>query len=164
MISKKAGRLWSEKYLRLGGLFLLALLLAPILASAMEAKPNIVLILADDLGIGDTGSYGGERCLINTPNIDALAEQGLRFTDAHSSASVCGPTRLALMTGRYPWRFGATVNSGPWGICRSPTKFGEFDARQAAEAIRLSYGLCGQMASWHNHDHLGRQYAGFDQR
>jgi len=78
--------------------------------------PNIVFILADDLGIGDVGVYGGERCLTNTPNIDALAENGLRFTDAHPSASVCSPTRRALMTGRYPWRFGGAVNSGPWGF------------------------------------------------
>ena len=80
-------------------------------------KPNIVFILADDLGIGDVSCYGGKRCLIDTPNIDALAAGGLRFTDAHPNASVCGPTRRAIMTGRYPWRFGATVNNGPWGFC-----------------------------------------------
>lgn len=84
--------------------------------SFAQPKPNIVLILADDLGIGDVGCYGGERCLIDTPNIDALAANGLRFTDAHPSASVCGPTRRALMTGRYNWRFGPTINSGPWGF------------------------------------------------
>ncbi|MDB4459136.1 arylsulfatase [bacterium] len=81
-----------------------------------SSSPNIVIILADDLGIGDVGCYGGKRCLIDTPNIDALAAGGLRFTDAHPSASVCGPTRRALMTGRYPWRFGATINNGPWGF------------------------------------------------
>lgn len=79
-------------------------------------KPNIVFILADDLGIGDVRCYGGERCLIDTPNIDRLARRGLRFTDAHPNASFCGPTRRALMTGRYPWRFGPTVGSGPWGF------------------------------------------------
>jgi arylsulfatase A len=83
---------------------------------AAAAKPNIVFILADDLGIGDVNCYGGDRCLIDTPNIDALAAGGLRFTDAHVNASVCGPTRRALMTGRYNWRFGPTVNSGPWGF------------------------------------------------
>ncbi|MCP4191672.1 MAG: arylsulfatase [Planctomycetaceae bacterium] len=83
---------------------------------ALADKPNIVFILADDLGIGDIGCYGGDRCLIDTPNIDALAAGGLRFTDAHPSASVCGPTRRALMTGRYPWRFGNAVKSGPWGF------------------------------------------------
>lgn len=80
-------------------------------------RPNIVFILADDLGIGDTKCYGGDRCLIDTPNIDALAAGGLRFTDAHASASVCGPTRRAIMTGRYEWRFGASTHPGPWGFC-----------------------------------------------
>jgi arylsulfatase A-like enzyme len=79
-------------------------------------KPNIVFILADDLGIGDVNCYGGDRCLIDTPNIDALAASGLRFTDAHVNASICGPTRRALMTGRYNWRFGGYVKGGPWGF------------------------------------------------
>lgn len=83
---------------------------------ATAVPPNIVFILADDLGIGDVNCYGGDRCLIDTPNIDALAAHGLRFTDAHVNASVCSPTRRALMTGRYNWRFGPTVNSGPWGF------------------------------------------------
>ena len=71
-------------------------------ACSMHAaqRPNIVFILADDLGIGDVNCYGGERCQIETPNIDALAKGGLRFTDAHVQASVCVPTRVAIMTGR----------------------------------------------------------------
>ncbi|MCK6445444.1 MAG: arylsulfatase [Planctomycetes bacterium] len=68
------------------------------------AKPNVLLILADDLGYGDVGCFGGERCKIPTPNIDRLAKEGLRFTDAHSPAAVCAPSRYALMTGRYAWR------------------------------------------------------------
>lgn len=87
-----------------------------LVCSVSYAKPNIVFILADDLGIGDVKCYGGERCLIETPNIDRLAAEGVRFTDAHVNASICGPTRRALMTGRYHWRFGAPVNSGPWGF------------------------------------------------
>ena len=97
-------------------LFIAVVILSVIQSLAVAEKPNIVFILADDLGIGDVHCYGGDRCLIDTPNIDALAAGGLRFTDAHPNASVCGPTRRALMTGRYPWRFGATVNSGPWGF------------------------------------------------
>ncbi|MHC4116077.1 MAG: sulfatase family protein [Planctomycetota bacterium] len=65
-------------------------------------RPNIVVILADDLGYGDLSCYGATK--IRTPNIDRLAEQGLRFTDAHSPASVCTPTRYNLLTGRYAWR------------------------------------------------------------
>ncbi|MDA7673309.1 arylsulfatase [Verrucomicrobiales bacterium] len=96
----------------------LPLLLALCWASMASAapQPNIVFILADDLGIGDVNCYGGDRCLIDTPNIDALAASGLRFTDAHVNASICGPTRRALMTGRYNWRFGGYVKGGPWGF------------------------------------------------
>ncbi|MGE4490070.1 MAG: arylsulfatase [Kiritimatiellales bacterium] len=65
-------------------------------------KPNIVYIMADDMGIGDLGCYGAEK--IPTPNMDRLAKEGLRFTDAHSSSAVCTPSRYSVMTGRYCWR------------------------------------------------------------
>jgi len=71
---------------------------------AAATQPNIVLIMADDLGYGDLSCYGSE--LVNTPNIDALAKNGIRFTDYHSNGAVCSPTRAALMTGRYPQRTG----------------------------------------------------------
>ena len=67
-----------------------------------QAKPNIVIILADDLGFGDTGCYGATR--IPTPNVDRLAREGLRFRDAHSTSATCTPARYALLTGEYPWR------------------------------------------------------------
>jgi arylsulfatase A-like enzyme len=67
------------------------------------APPNIVFILADDLGYGDPGCYNADS-KIPTPNIDKLAEQGMRFTDAHTPSSVCTPTRYAFLTGRYTWR------------------------------------------------------------
>ncbi len=66
-------------------------------------RPNVVIIMADDLGWGDISAYHKES-LIKTPNIDRLASQGLSFTDAHSSASVCTPSRYGLLTGRYCWR------------------------------------------------------------
>ena len=66
--------------------------------------PNIVIILADDLGYGDVRCYNPERGKIPTPRIDRLAEQGMRFTDAHSSSGVCSPSRYTLLTGRYHWR------------------------------------------------------------
>ncbi|MDZ8117703.1 sulfatase-like hydrolase/transferase [Pontiella agarivorans] len=69
-------------------------------------QPNIVVIVADDLGYGDIGCYGSET--IKTPHIDALAANGLRFTDFHSNGAVCSPTRASLMTGRYPHRTGVT--------------------------------------------------------
>ena len=72
------------------------------LTAATPQKPNIVLILADDLGYGDLGCYGATK--IKTPNIDRLAQQGRRFTDAHAASSVCSPSRYALLTGEYPFR------------------------------------------------------------
>lgn len=73
------------------------------LAAEKPNPPNIVLILADDMGYGDPGCYNPDS-KTSTPNIDRLAKQGMRFTDAHSPASVCTPTRYGLLTGQYPWR------------------------------------------------------------
>ena len=74
-------------------------------ASKKKAQPpNIIIIMADDLGYGDIGCYGSTK--IKTPNIDALAEGGLLFTDYHSNGAVCSPTRAALLTGRYQQRCG----------------------------------------------------------
>jgi len=86
------------------------------LASAQE-RPNIVLVIADDLGIGDVKVYGGDRCKIETPNFDRLAREGVRFTDAHATASFCIPSRMAMMTGRYAWRCAEpdAATDGPWG-------------------------------------------------
>ena len=78
----------------------LTLFAAP--AAATPPKPNIVLILADDLGFGDTGCYGATK--IPTPNVDRLGREGLRFTDAHATSATCTPSRYALLTGQYPWR------------------------------------------------------------
>jgi len=65
--------------------------------------PNIVIIVADDLGIGDLGCYNPDAAT-STPNLDRLARTGARFTDAHSPSAVCSPTRYAILTGRYCWR------------------------------------------------------------
>jgi len=68
-----------------------------------EALPNIVFIMADDLGYGDVSRYNPES-KIQTPNIDILYSEGVHFTDAHSPSAVCTPTRYGLLTGRYGWR------------------------------------------------------------
>ncbi len=68
------------------------------------AKPNIVIILADDLGYGDVQCYNAQRGKIPTPHIDRLAAQGLRFTDGPCSSGVCSPSRYTLLTGRYHGR------------------------------------------------------------
>ncbi|OVE75324.1 hypothetical protein BVX97_05030, partial [bacterium E08(2017)] len=70
----------------------------------IKERPNIVVILADDLGYGDVKCLNPKRCKIATPNLDDLASQGMIFTDAHSTSSVCTPTRYSLLTGRYNWR------------------------------------------------------------
>ncbi|MEO0510456.1 MAG: sulfatase [Verrucomicrobiota bacterium] len=75
-----------------------------VVTSWAETRPNIIVILADDLGYEDIACFGNDR--IETPNIDALARDGIRFTDFHSNGAVCSPTRAALMTGRYQQRTG----------------------------------------------------------
>jgi arylsulfatase A-like enzyme len=86
-------------------LLLLGACAAPLATAATPpAKPNLVFILADDLGYGDVQALNPARGKIPTPHLDRLAAQGLAFTDAHSGASVCTPTRYGLLTGRYAWR------------------------------------------------------------
>ncbi len=82
--------------------------------SAAGGRPNVVLILVDDLGYGDVGCYGATR--VKTPNIDRLAREGRRFTDAHSASAVCTPSRYSLLTGEYAFRrgiFGPVMNPSP---------------------------------------------------
>jgi arylsulfatase A len=74
------------------------------ISGSIAERPNIILIMADDLGYGDISCYGSEK--IKTPNIDSLARGGLKFTDYHSNCPVCSPTRAALLTGRYQQRCG----------------------------------------------------------
>src|SRR6266511_1329563 len=90
--------------------------LVPALLAARET-PNIVFILADDLGSGDLGCYNKDS-KIPTPNMDRLAREGVRFTDMHTPSSVCTPTRYGLLTGRYAWR--TPLQSGVlWGYSAS---------------------------------------------
>ena len=93
------------------GLFVLA---AACLTAGVRAQsprpPNIVVIVADDMGYADIGVHGSRD--IRTPNIDALARAGVRFTDAYVSGPYCSPTRAGLLTGRYPQRFGHEFNLG----------------------------------------------------
>ncbi len=71
-------------------------------SSAPDAPPNVVIILADDLGYGDLACYGSS--IVKSPSCDRLAREGLRFTDAHAPSAVCSPTRYSVLTGNYPWR------------------------------------------------------------
>ena len=93
--------------------FPFALLLALLTAGAFAAeRPNIVVILCDDLGYGDVKANNPE-CKIATPHMDRIAREGVRFTDAHTPSSVCSPTRYGLLTGRYNWR--SKLKSGVLG-------------------------------------------------
>ena len=85
-------------------LFCLTLFLANVVSAplATQQRPNVILIYADDIGYGDVSSYGATG--VKTPAIDRLATEGLRFTDAHSSAATCTPSRYSLLTGEYAWR------------------------------------------------------------
>lgn len=80
-------------------------------AGMVVAKPNIVLFMADDFGSGCINAYGAPEKLVQTPHLNRLAESGMRFTNANTPASVCSPTRYALLTGRYAWR-----GSLPFGV------------------------------------------------
>ena len=85
---------------------LLIALLYPLLALSEErSTPNIIFVLFDDIGYGQPTSYRADSPF-KTPNIDLLAKQGMRFTDAHSAAASCTPTRYGVLTGRYPCRIG----------------------------------------------------------
>ncbi len=92
---------------------MLVLAAAPAAIAQEKRKPNIVLVLADDLGWADLGCYGNR--FNETPNIDRLAKQGLRFTDFYAAAPVCSPTRASILTGLYPARLGLTAHiPGHW--------------------------------------------------
>ena len=113
--------------------------------SAAE-RPNVVFIMADDLGYGDVACFGKDRCRIATPHFDRLAARGMRFTDAHANASVCVPTRMAIMTGRYPWRFGKPEPGGPWGFLglRLPTTQHTLGTLMQSAGYRTGY-----VGKWH---------------
>ena len=88
--------------------------MAPLFAAE---RPNVLFILADDLGYGDVGCYNPES-KVPTPNLDRMAEEGMRFTDAHSPSTVCTPTRYSILTGRMAFRTGMSgVFTGVGGPC-----------------------------------------------
>jgi len=98
-----------------------AVLLLLIQSTTAAEKPNIVLIYADDIGYGDLSCYGAVK--VKTPNCDKLAVAGLRFTDGHSVAAVCTPSRYAMMTGEYAFRKkGTGIASGLQGLLIDPER------------------------------------------
>ena len=98
-------------------LLVLALFLNIFASGKNPIQPNIIFILADDLGYGDISCLN-ENSKIHTPNIDHIAETGVIFTDAHSSSAVCTPTRYGILTGRYNWR--SRLKQGVLGVYDKP--------------------------------------------
>ena len=85
-----------------------------------QRPPNIIVILADDLGINDVTTHGGGRAALGvpTPNIDAIAQSGVRFDQGYAGSAICTVSRAAMMTGRYPWRFGVEFTPTPGAMAR----------------------------------------------
>lgn len=108
-------------------------------------RANIILIMADDLGYGDIGCYGSKK--ISTPNINALAKGGMKFTDYHSNCPVCSPTRAALLTGRYQQRAGIE------GViyAKGPTRQTglALEERTFAEVLKTRGYATGIFGKWH---------------
>ena len=122
----------------------LVLLVLLILAVPVRAQTpqNIVLIYADDLGYGDVSAYGSTT--ISTPNIDALARDGLRFTDAHSPAATCTPSRYSLLTGEYAWRRpGTGILPGDARLIIEPGR------TTLASILRRAGYVTGDVGKWH---------------
>ncbi len=128
---------------------LLALSAAP---PALRRPPNIIFILADDMGIQDLSCYGSDQ--YKTPALDALAAGGLRFEVCYSTP-LCGPSRCQLMTGRYPFRTGATTNQ----TAENPTPDREI---VIAKVLRQAGYVTGQAGKWHQMGGLPGDW-GFDE-
>ena len=107
-----------------------------------QRRPNVVLIYADDLGYGDVSSYGAKA--FETPSIDRLAKEGLRFSDAHASAATCTPSRYAILTGEYAWRNpGTGILPGNAGLVIEP-------GRTTLPSVLRGAGYAtGVVGKWH---------------
>jgi arylsulfatase A-like enzyme len=113
--------------------------------TVINAKPNIVIILADDLGYGSVGAYGANEKVVRTPSIDRLAEEGRRFTNAYTPSSVCSPTRYGLLTGRYDWRTGEK-----YGVLGSRSPLHIRTDRPNLASLLKNAGYCNAaIGKWH---------------
>lgn len=116
------------------------------LAPAAPQRPNIVVIVADDLGYADLGTQGAKD--VATPNIDSIARAGVRFTNGYVSCPVCSPTRAGLMTGRYQQRFGHEFNPGPAAQAASEFGLPLTETTLADRLKKLGYAT-GMSGKWH---------------
>ena len=123
-----------------------------------QRKPNFVVIMADDLGYGDIGTFGATD--IRTPNIDKLAENGLKFTSFYSTSPVCSPSRFGLLTGRYPRRQGIDGVFFPESFNGIPKE--ELTLAEALKTKGYSTGIVGKWHLGHHREFLPLQN-GFDE-
>ncbi|MEM8564159.1 MAG: sulfatase-like hydrolase/transferase, partial [Pseudomonadota bacterium] len=128
-------------------LFLSILSLAVFSATAwsadQEQQPNIILIVADDLGMGDLGVFGND--IIKTPHLDALAAQGVVFNQFYASANICSPSRAGLLTGRYPIRSGMA-----WDVVNAKDEHGlPVEEVTIAEVLKDAGYNTAMVGKWH---------------
>jgi arylsulfatase A-like enzyme len=132
-------------------------------AEASAAKPNILIIVADDLGYGDLGLQGGKE--IPTPHIDSIAAGGVRFTNGYVTGAVCSPTRAGLVTGRYQQRFGHEFNPGqPQGANAADIGL-PLTETTIADALRGAGYATANVGKWHlgHSEKFHPQARGFDE-
>jgi uncharacterized sulfatase len=118
-----------------------------ILHSSFSVQPNVVLILADDLGYGDLGCYGHPK--FKTPRIDQMAAEGARLTQFNTPAPFCAPTRASLMTGRYPFRCGMTQNPAPDGGPAADALAMPKSEITLAQVLKSAGYATGMVGKWH---------------
>jgi arylsulfatase A len=134
-------------------LLFLCLLGRPLFGAAPQSRPNVILILADDLGWTDLSCYGSE--LYETPHIDGLSRDGVRFTQAYSACTVCSPTRAAIMTGKYPARLHVTdwipgqMPENPKLLVPDWTKYLPLGEMTMARALRSAGCTTASIGKWH---------------
>src|SRR5512137_248072 len=120
----------------------LAALAASSAAAQPEPRPNIVFILADDLGYGDLGSYG--QRIIQTPHLDRLAAEGLRFTQFYAGSTVCAPSRSVLMTGRHMGHTRVRGNAGAGNYAAQTLGAGDITIAQVLKQAGYTTALIGK--------------------